>query len=102
MYGHRKPRRKKEPDSETRAFLARFRRALREAGLMRKQIADFSGVDPATVTKMLKGGHYNAQISTIIPLLRVAGYTLEFKEIEPKDDEFRSARRVPLPPVEDK
>ena len=75
--------------------------AVAECGLTAIQISEFSGLDSTTIRRFLKTYSASARMETFLALLRVAGYTIEIKPVDPHDDDFRKYRRVALPPLED-
>lgn len=87
--------------SKSKVFHDTLKAALAECGLTAIQISDFSGLDPTTIRRFLKKYSPSSRMETFVALLRVAGYTIEIKPVEPREDDFREYRRVGLPPLDD-
>jgi len=86
---------------KSKEFHDALKAAIAECGLNAVQISDFSGLDSTTIRRFLKTYSASARMETFIALLRVAGYTIDIKPIDPHKDDFRQYRRVALPPLDD-
>ena len=82
-------------------FESQLRSALKNCGLTNMQIANFSGLDHSTVISFLKGRNRAIQMKSAFALMTAAGYKLTIEKISPKNDVYRSERRLPPPPIED-
>ena len=92
-------RKKREPDQDTINLTYRVMKVVKDCGLTPRQILDFSGMDKATVSRLLHGKNKTPRLSTLLPILRIAGYRLEIVKLDPKEDKYRSERRFALPPI---
>ena len=76
-----------------------IRAHLENCGLSKTAVSVHSGVMPATISHITRKYHPSARLETIIAVLHVAGYKMQIVPLDPKEDEYRSERRLPLPPV---
>jgi DNA-binding Xre family transcriptional regulator len=90
---------KKNAEVEAKTVHEKFRRILYDCGLTPRQLSNCAGVTPATISRCSRGYNKSIRLEIMTAVLRAAGYRIEFVPLEPKEDEFRSIRRVPLPPA---
>ena len=80
-------------------LLAILRAALGDTGLKQMQVANFSGVDSATIIKLRKGRHKTVRLTTFVSIAEVCGYEVVLVPKDPYDDIFREHRVKKLPPL---
>ena len=93
--------RKKKIVQDTNLMMKKLRKILRDCGLTRRQISQFSGLEFSTVDKIMRGYGKALNVISLNALLKAAGYYLEIKPKTPRNDEFRQERRLQPPPIED-
>lgn len=81
-------------------LMSELRNAVNNCGLKDSQVGDFSGIDPATVARVMRSYHRSARFTTVVGILKAAGYRFKIIPIEPHEDEFRYERRFAPPPLE--
>ena len=94
-------RRKTESVAEAKNLVALLIRHLHDCGLDKKKLSQFSGLELATVSKILKGYNKGMNITTFSSLAKAAGYKIELVPMDPREDVFRQERRLPPPPIDD-
>ena len=82
-----------------RSLQDEIRSCVENCGLSKTAISVHSGVMPSTISHITRKYHPAARLETIVAVLRVAGYKIKIVPVDPKEDEYRSERRVSLPPV---
>ena len=97
----RKENRKKSHEIAER-LMSELRSAVNNCGLEISKVADFSGIDPATVTRVMRGYHRSARFTTFAGILEATAKEIKIVDKKPENDRFRSKRRFPPPPVEEK
>lgn len=93
---------RKKTHEIARQLMSELRSAVYNCGLKESQVADFGGIDPGTVKRVMRSYHRTARVTTLVGILDAAGCYLKVCYKEPQDDEFRSERRFAPPPVEGK
>jgi len=91
---------RKKAHDETRRLQEQLRQIVRDCGLTQGKLSDFSGIDATTTSRIMTGYHISARFTTIVAMLRAAGYQIKFVPIHPKLDEFREERRLKPPPLD--
>jgi len=91
---------RKKARDETRQLQGQLRQIVRDCGLTQGKLSDFSGIDATTTSRIMNGYHISARFTTIVAMLRAAGYRIEFIPIDPRLDEFREQRRLKPPPLD--
>ncbi len=106
---HEKEKRqnKKEERKKMRAYWMPLARAVHRklinmikdgtAGLNQSKIAQYSGMDPSTVSNFMQGRTKSLRFSTFIAIAGTCGYKVVLEPIDPNQDFLYEKRRVKLP-----
>ena len=87
--------------TKTKSLIFKLHDAMDRAGINQAQMADFAGVDPATLIKNRRHRHLAVRFSTYVAIANACGYDVQLVKKAPKEDEFRKYRRVFLSEIDD-
>lgn len=83
-----------------KALIFQLHDAMDRAGISQMKMADFSGVDPATLIKNRRHRNNGIRLSTYVAIANACGYDVQLVKKAPKEDEFRKHRVVYLSDVD--
>lgn len=86
---------------KTKALIFKLRDAMDRAGLKQIEMADFSGLDAATLIKNRRHRNMGIRLSTFVAIANACGYDVKLVKKSPSEDEFRRYRVVRLSDLDD-
>jgi len=73
----------------TRKLAAKLLKIVENSGFNRIKLAQYSGVSPASVSRLTLRRHIDTiRFSAVIGLARACGYKIEFVRLSPEEDDF--------------
>ena len=89
----------KKSETTGKSLQRKLRGILANCGLTNTQLSDFSGLSTSKVFTFIKGYRGKLMLNSFIALVRAAGYRIRLEKVEDVADQYRSHRRVSLPPL---